>query len=83
MRTLFNIFGPIANVFVVVEDQIGRTWHVMLSITFAHVVVSAVQFVAVVADVAVFFVAGDFVCCEKRKCYFFPSLEFFINLLKK
>lgn len=58
LRATFNVFGPVADVFVGVEDEIGRAGHVVFPFSFAHVVHSAVGFVWVVGDVAVFFFAG-------------------------
>lgn len=56
-----HLLRPIAHVLVGVEDKVRWTRHVMLPLTFAHVVSGAVLFVWMVAYVAVFFFAGDLV----------------------
>jgi len=53
-----DIFGPIADVLLGIEDQVGGTGHVVLPLALAHVVVGAVGPILVVADVSVFLGAG-------------------------
>lgn len=62
-----HILGPIAYILLWVENQVGRTWHMMFAFTFAHVVVSAVIPILVVAYVAIFLFAGHIVCYNTRK----------------
>jgi len=53
-----DIFGPIADVLLGIEDQVGGTGHVVLPLALAHVVVGAVGPILVVADVSVLLGAG-------------------------
>lgn len=62
--TTFYVLWPIADVLIVVEDQVLRAGHVVLPLAFAHVVHGAVSFVRVVGYVAVFLFAYHFVGCE-------------------
>lgn len=57
----FDIFGPIADVLIGIEDQIGRARHVVLAFSFAHEVVGTVALVWMIADVAILFGANNFV----------------------
>lgn len=63
MLTSFHVLRPIAYVLVGIEDKVRRTRHVMLAFTLAHVVVGAVQFVRMIADMAILLVASDLVSC--------------------
>lgn len=56
-----NVLGPIADVLVGVKYKIGGAGHVVLALSFAHVVVRAVDLVRVVADVTVLLGARHFV----------------------
>ncbi|CAB0011790.1 unnamed protein product, partial [Nesidiocoris tenuis] len=58
LRASFNVFRPVAHVFVGVEDEVGRAGHVVFPFAFAHVVHGAVRLIRVVRDVAVLFLAG-------------------------
>jgi len=53
-----DVFGPIADVLLGIEDQVGGTGHVVLPLALAHVVVGAVGPILVVADVSVLLGAG-------------------------
>lgn len=64
MGASFDVFWPITDVFIVVEDQVLWTGHVVLPLSFTHVVHGAVCLVRVVGDVAVFFFAYYFVSCK-------------------
>lgn len=59
-----NIFWPIAHIFGWIEYEICWTWHVMFAFTFAHVVMSAIQLVGVIANMAFLLVAGDLIGCR-------------------
>lgn len=64
MLASLNVLGPIADVLVEVKYKIGGTRHVVLALSFAHVIVRAIQLVRVVADVTVLLSARHFVGCE-------------------
>lgn len=53
LLTALDILRPIAHVLVGVEHEHSGTWHVMLSFAFAHVVMCAVELVAMITDMTV------------------------------
>lgn len=56
--TTLNILGPIADILLGIEDQVGRTWHMMFTFTFAHIVMCAVGPILVVANMTILLRAG-------------------------
>lgn len=59
--TALNILGPIADILLRIEDQVGRTWHVMLAFSLAHVIMGTVGPILVVANVSILFRTGHIV----------------------
>lgn len=59
----FNILRPVANVLLWIEDQIGRTWHVMLALSLAHIVMRAIGPILVVANVSLLLRTGHIMSC--------------------
>lgn len=53
-----DVLGPVADVLLRIEDQVGGTGHVVFPLALAHVVVGAVGPILMVADVSVLFGAG-------------------------
>lgn len=64
LKATLYVLGPVADVFVRVEDEVYGTGHVMLALSFAHVVHRAVVLVWVVRYVVVFLIACDLVRCK-------------------
>lgn len=58
-----DILRPIADVLILVEDQVGWAGHVMFAFSFAHEVMGTVAPVLMVANVAIRFGTNDLVGC--------------------
>lgn len=63
VQTGFDVLGPITDVLLRVEHEVGGTRHVVLALSLAHVVMGAVSLVGVVGNVTVFFLTRYGVCC--------------------
>lgn len=66
LQTTLDILWPVAYVFVGVEDQINRAGHVMLALTFAHIVHRTVVLVSVIRYMIVLLVTHNFVRYKKN-----------------
>lgn len=67
LLTAFYIFRPVTNIFGRIENKIRWAWHVMLSLSFAHVIMSAISFVGMVAYMTIFFITCNFICWKQNK----------------
>lgn len=79
----FYIFRPVTNIFGGIEDEICWTWHMMLPLSFAHVIMSTVSFVWMIAYVTFFLITCNFICWKKNIIYSgyssFYKIETWIN----
>ena len=65
LETALDVFRPVADVLVGIEDEVHRAGHVVLALAFAHVVHRAVVPVLVVRDVVVLLLASHLVSWRK------------------
>lgn len=61
VKTALNVFRPVADIFIGIEDKIDGTGHVMLALALAHVVHGAVVLIFVIRYVIVLLVAGNLI----------------------